>query len=157
MPYPALVVANKFIRMGLETGRPVDPMKVQKLVYLAHGFSLALRNQLLINERIEAWPYGPVVPSLYYAFRHYRSRSITEEAKTALELELDSVTENLLSQVWAKYGGRNAIDLSMLTHEPGYAWDIARKGCQSDSWSSPEISQELIKDEFIRRSSASRS
>ncbi len=156
MPYPALVVANAFVRMGLEAGRPVDPMKMQKLVYLAHGFNLALLDKPLISERIEAWPYGPVVPTLYYTFKHYRSQSITEEATTDSGSRLDATTQDLLSQVWAKYGGRNAIDLSMLTHEPGYAWDITRKGCQPGSWSSPEISQDLIKDEFIRRTRASR-
>ena len=135
--------------MGIRDGRPVDPMKVQKLVYLAHGFSLALLNQPLINERIEAWPYGPVVPALYSALKHYRAQSITEEL--SCDDMLDKTSGSLLSQVWSKYGNRNAIDLSMLTHEPGYAWDVARRSSKFVSWSSPEITQNLIKDEFIRR------
>ena len=154
MPYTALDIANAFIRMGLRDGRPVDPMKVQKLVYLAHGFNLALLDKPLIRERIEAWPYGPVVPTLYYALKHYRSQSITEEIGTPANL--DSTTHGLLSQVWEKYGRRNAIDLSVLTHEQGYAWDIARKGCKQGSWSSPEITEDLIRDEFIRRTRSSR-
>ena len=40
-------------------------MKVQKLVYFAHGWHLGITKKPLINEQVEAWPYGAVIPSLY--------------------------------------------------------------------------------------------
>ena len=48
--------------------REIDttPMHVIKLVYLAHGWMLGFTSRALINEAVEAWTYGPVVPSTYY-------------------------------------------------------------------------------------------
>ena len=126
-------------------------MKVQKLVYVAHGFNLAFLDRPLIQEQVEAWPYGPVVKSLYNAFKRYRSDAITEEAAVFGSVPtIDSGTNSLLEQVWTKYGYRTSIELSMMTHEPGYAWDVARQGWDL-ALSSPTISQDLIRDEFRRR------
>src|SRR5208282_4587731 len=70
--YPSMAVANWFI----ENLSRVDPLKLQKLVYFAHGWHLALRDQPLIDELVEAWDYGPVVPSLYHQFKRYGNQSI---------------------------------------------------------------------------------
>ena len=72
----ALAVANQFIQLGIADGRPVDPMKLQKLVYIAEGWSLVKRHETFLRENVEAWPYGPVVPQLYTAFKSYRAANI---------------------------------------------------------------------------------
>lgn len=41
-------------------------MQVIKMAHIAHGYSLAIHNEPLVDEAVEAWKYGPVVPSLYY-------------------------------------------------------------------------------------------
>jgi len=40
-------------------------MKLQKLVYYSQAWSLVWDEEPLFNEEIQAWSYGPVVPSLY--------------------------------------------------------------------------------------------
>jgi len=148
MTYPSLVVANEFIRLGVDSGRPVDPMKLQKLVYVAHGWSLALKNQPLIRDTIEAWPYGPVVPNLYSTFKAYKAGSITAPIPlTSRAPILSDEDREFIGKIWQAYGGRTAIELSVFTHEPGFAWDLARKASEG----SPEISDALIRDEFLRR------
>ena len=57
-------------------------MKMQKLVYLAHGWHLAIHDRPLISENFEAWPYGPVEEDLYHIFKPYRDAPITDYAKT---------------------------------------------------------------------------
>src|ERR1700678_4090164 len=78
MPYPAAAIANEFIRLARDSNRPLSPMKVQKLVYFAHGWFLAFTGKPLINEPIEAWQFGPVIPSLYHSLKGYGTKEITE-------------------------------------------------------------------------------
>jgi len=57
MPYSAAQIANEFIRRARQDGIVVDPLKLQKLVYLTHGWHLAFLGTPLINEDIQAWRY----------------------------------------------------------------------------------------------------
>ena len=56
--------------------RKLTPMEVNKLVYISHGWMLALHDESLISEKIEAWKHGPVIPSLYHKFKMYGAEPI---------------------------------------------------------------------------------
>ena len=72
MPYDAATVANRFIELAeSDSGRRLTPMQLIKLTYIAHGFSLAIKNRPLLDESVEAWRYGPVIPSLYRKLKSY--------------------------------------------------------------------------------------
>jgi len=146
-------VANYFLEMGQKEGILIDPLKLQKLVYLAHGWSLLFLNRPLIKEKIEAWRYGPVVPELYQEFKKFGASPITEFARP-VPLEstngIDPQTKSLLYAVWQKYGSLSPIQLSVLTHEPGSAWDLAQRRGVFLPWRGPVIPNELIADEFAR-------
>jgi uncharacterized phage-associated protein len=147
-------VANYFLDLAGRDGVPIDPLKLQKLIYLAHGWSLVLLRRPLIKESFEAWNYGPVVPSLYKAFQKFGASPITEHApEVSMESHygLDNQTKSLLDAVWETYKKLNAIQLSMLTHEPGYAWDLTRRSGRTSPWGSPGIPNELIESEFVQR------
>ncbi|MDC4872757.1 DUF4065 domain-containing protein, partial [Acinetobacter baumannii] len=76
----ALQVANKIIESGKNKNPPqyYTPMQLLKLVYIAHGWMLALFNRPLFNEKVEAWKYGPVIPELYEAVKHYKANPVKE-------------------------------------------------------------------------------
>jgi len=76
MPYPALAIANEFIKVARERNKQLTPMELLKLVYFAHGWYLALSGVPLINEPVQAWRFGPVIPSIYHAFKRYGSGPI---------------------------------------------------------------------------------
>ena len=159
--YDALAVANHFLELAGRDDRKIDPMKIQKLVYFAHGWHLALVDEPLIRERIEAWDYGPVIPVLYQSFRKFGSSPITEKG---VELKIqggsvvmvrpkigdpcnsgdDDYAKALLENVWETYKDYSALQLSSLTHRPESPWQIARTdGARA-------ISDELIKSHFKR-------
>jgi uncharacterized phage-associated protein len=157
--FSAKTVANYLLDLAWRDGVPIDPLKLQKLIYLAHGWSLVLLRRPLIKEPFEAWNYGPVVPSLYKAFQRFGASPITELApKEPMENHygLDDRTKSLLDSVWGTYKKLNAIQLSMFTHEPGYAWDLAQRNGRMSPWGSPRIPNELIENEFARREAAGR-
>jgi uncharacterized phage-associated protein len=163
MPYSAKAIANYLLQLANSSGRKLDAMKMQKLVYFAHGWCLALKDSPLITERIEAWRYGPVVRELYSAFRDAGSGPITHPAYEAVirsgevgfyvpnideegeDRRVDKVfAKDLLEEIWKVYGDFSATQLSNLTHEPGTPW--------SQTWTANEtnttISDELIKTYF---------
>jgi uncharacterized phage-associated protein len=144
----ARLVANEFLDLGARDNSPIDPMKIQKLVYLAHGWNLAFYDLPLVSKPIEAWRYGPVVPDLYQEFRKFLSSPITQ--KSSVSGELGGQNKALIESVWQVYKSYNAVQLSMLTHEAGGAWDLTMK-TNNSQWGSPIIPNELIKAEFKQR------
>ena len=78
-PYRACAIANYFLERAER--EPITQMKVQKLVYFAHGWHLGITQKPLINEQVEAWPYGPVIPSLYQDLKRWGADPITEPIK----------------------------------------------------------------------------
>jgi len=71
MPHSSLAIANEFLRRAREIDRSLTQMKLQKLVYIAHGWCLAFSKSPLIEDRIEAWEFGPVIRRLYDATSRY--------------------------------------------------------------------------------------
>jgi uncharacterized phage-associated protein len=80
MPETAAAVANYFIDKALEEDRELTPMKLIKLIYLAHGWRLGWTQLPLIGEAIKAWKYGPVIESLYQSFKRYGGRQLDRDA-----------------------------------------------------------------------------
>jgi uncharacterized phage-associated protein len=147
MANSVLSIANIFIDKALREKQPIDPLKLQKLIYIAHGWSLAFTGRPLIKESFEAWKYGPVVPELYQRFKEYRSKYITQPTE-APEETIDPVASDLINQVWDKYKDQSAVYLSSLTHEPGSAWSLSY---DNSAWSSSYIPDSLIREEFLAR------
>lgn len=54
MAYAAALISFAFVKRGIMEGKPVTQMKVQKMVYFAHGYHLAKYGTPLITEGFEA-------------------------------------------------------------------------------------------------------
>ena len=80
MAYEAKAIANYFLEKAKAEGNSLTPMQVQKLVYFAHGWYLGLFGEPLIKESVQAWSYGPVIPSLYQEFKRFGNQGIDELA-----------------------------------------------------------------------------
>ena len=142
MGYSAKAVANYFLSRYRKHG--ITPLKIQKLVYLAHGWYMAFHEDPLIDdEYAEAWRYGPVFSSLYHEFKH-RGRLPIVDFATELEFDdfmetdpkitettpkvdpSDTQTINLLDKIWSVYGNRSGMELSRITHKTGSPWEETR-------------------------------
>lgn len=139
MQIDATAVANYFIGLSQRDSVRLDLLGLMKRVYLAHGFSLAIYDQSLLNARfdkVEAWRYGPVIPSIYHTFKHYGRTSINQPASVARwsekkqELEFiipelkDQQAQGVCDMVWKRYAGYSGADLVTLTHKNGTPWAI---------------------------------
>lgn len=131
MSYEAEAIANAFIKLAKDEGKPLSPMKLQKLLYFAQGHSLSLRNEELITDNCQAWAYGPVFPSVYHELKKYGSGEITAliedhsdepEQVGRFDPPTDSETCKFLSVVWDNYKSKPAIALSEMSHVPNGPW-----------------------------------
>ena len=136
-------VANKIIRFAIDDGRPLTPLQIIKLVYFCHGWMLALYGKPLFRDYVQAWKYGPVVPNVYHALKHYGGDPVTSEIPLPEE-QFDEDEEYLIGQVYAAYGHLHGIRLSQLTHAPGTPWDVI----WSQTGSNSVIPNELIREHY---------
>lgn len=140
-------VANMLIKLADDANSPLTPMQVQKLVYLAHAWMLALYDKPLINEPFEAWKYGPVLPKLYHCLSHYRGDPITDYVLPLHpedQRKFDAAENSIITQIFQKYGHLSGPRLSALTHERGSPWH------QADTRRERYISDDVIKKYYIK-------
>ena len=122
-------VANEFIRLGREMDNPFTHLQIQKLVYFAHGWMLALYDRPLIKQGFEAWRYGPACRALYSALAMYGKQRIRDVVLVNGEVFGDDFSQeelDLIRQVSKVYGQFSGIQLSRLTHEAGTPWSLAK-------------------------------
>lgn len=108
-------VAEYFLLLEGNEGE-ITNMKLQKLVYYAQGFSLALTGVPLFQEPIEAWMHGPVVPDLYNRFSGFGANPI-QPSNSFNPSVLTRDQRALIEEVFEVYGQYSAWKLRQLTHE----------------------------------------
>lgn len=98
-----------------EAGDTISNLKLQKLLYYAQGFHLALFDAPLFGDRIEAWTHGPVVPGIYHDYKAHGSGAIP--VPTDFDpLSVDVQSRELLDEVNEVYGQYSAWKLRNMTH-----------------------------------------
>lgn len=153
-PYSSAAIANRFLSIADREGRPLGPMKIQKLVYIAHGWYLAYTGEPLCSETVYAWRWGPVFPDLYHAVKQWGRKPILEPVlvggwEHARPVPDDgSFASELIKGVWKTYRDFSGPELSTLTHMDDTPW--ARINGQGEGWYA-EIPVELIKDHYLEK------
>jgi uncharacterized phage-associated protein len=141
-------IARYIIAFSHEQGGPVSNLKLQKLLYYVQAWSLALHDQPVFNDRIEAWVHGPVVPPVYGGYKGWAWQPINENI--ALEdAKLPEAVRTHVDEVLAVYGPLTAPHLERLTHQEE-PWLKARRGLPRDEASNNVISHEDMKIYYKR-------
>lgn len=128
-------------------------MKALKLVYFAHAWYLGFKKEPLIDENIEAWQYGAVIPSLYNSLKKYGNRSISSPIYEKNIEDIDYLILNkyelvekynltpsdeyhyefnedelaIMDSVWNSYKGLSAFQMSNIIHQEGTPWSQTEK------------------------------
>ena len=110
-------VANYLLsKADEEAGDAISNLKLQKLVYYVQGFSLAMNDRPMFEDDIFAWQHGPVVPSLYHAFKNNGAYGIPKP----VNFDASAIPEEdreLMDEVYDVYGQFSAWKLRNMTHE----------------------------------------
>lgn len=138
-----LNAARYFIIRAYEDGMEAEMtnMKVQKLLYYSQSLHLALYDEPLFDEEIQAWRYGPVCPPAYRFYSEFEAKQLPIPSKEFL-LQVADDKKKLLEEIWQYFGSYHAYLLSDMTHLE-FPWKKARKGLPSQASSTEPI---LLKD-----------
>lgn len=133
--YKAIDIAKYFINE-----LHPEPLKLQKLLYFAQGFSYAFYDKELFNDDFEAWVHGPVIPSIYHEYKSYEYNPIDLNYNLK---EFSNDVIDLLEYVKKNYAKYDAKYLEEITHkeEP---WLLSRTGLDPDERSDKTIPKSNI-------------
>ena len=120
--HTALDVADQFIRWGIAEENLLTHLKVQKLVYFAHSWSLGLGYGSLIQDAVEAWQFGPVIRMLYHRLKENGGQTIGAPLRET-PAEFDEGELAVMRAIWRHYGEIPAESLSAMTHAQGSPWE----------------------------------
>lgn len=152
------MVARKFLDVAEGNDPLLTPLKLMKLVYICHGWHLAIFNDPLVSEEVEAWPNGPVFRELYIATERFGKSRVQEVLETPSEVdllkrgligELNENVQTIIGMVSKEYKENTGGELSAFSHLKGTPWyDTCKKYGGTDD--APVISNDLIKDYYSK-------
>lgn len=128
-------------------GDDMTHLKLQKLIYFAQAWHLANLNRPLFEEDMQAWTHGPVVPSVWQAYRSHQWGSIPPLDG---EPDVDKNVAGYLDTIYEKYGKFSAKALERLTHEHE-PWKLTRGDLPLEAKCTKAIDKNLIRDFYAKR------
>ncbi len=138
----ALTVGNSILDRAQQENKDITPMKLQKLIYCLYKEYYKSTGHPLFDERFEPWKYGPVLRSVYGAFKKYGPNAIkgfftSSDGNIYVVSQSSSPKfKDAFEKVWRLYSDYDGIVLSAFTHQSNSAWRKAidqRKAYLSDS------------------------
>jgi len=140
--YNCFDIAKQFLKFADEEGRGLEPMKLLKLTYIAHGWYLGFYNKPLIKNSVQAWKYGPVIPELYHVTKRFGSRNVDlETVELYSDNKLNESDQNFIKTIWNTYKNFSGLDLSSMTHMKNTPWEESFE---------PNLQYKTISNDVIR-------
>lgn len=147
-PFKARDIAEHFLAFANECGSFISNLKLQKLLYYAQAWHLAIYKHPLFPEKFQAWVHGPVIPELYHTYKVFGSKPI--EAESVAKLQCDQEIQDFLDELVDEYFDLDAYTLELLTHRED-PWKNARNGLSPDAPSSAVISEDEMEAYYRTR------
>lgn len=130
-----------------KTHGDITHSKLHKLLYYCQAWHYTILNEVLFDERIEAWAHGPVVPSQFNRFNNIDFFQ-NIKVKDCENIKLKSKTEQLLNEVVGIYNKCTDGHLELLVkrEEP---WRETRGNIPEFKKCQKEIKLDLMKQYYI--------
>jgi len=164
MAYDGRAVANYFLELAKKDGVPLSHLKLQKLIYFAHGWYLAYYGEPLVENGVQAWQHGPVSPDVYEAFKWFGAKPIDRPATQKIAADndegytrvvvappppSDQQVRQHIERAYRSYRRYSAAKLSAATHIPGSPWAQTTEGLPTRGIRL-QMNDEVIKGYFNR-------
>lgn len=137
-------LADYLISESRERGELLTLLKLQKLMFYADAWHLALYDQEITSERFQAWVHGPVVLSQYHRFKDLRWRAISEDISKP---ELGEALKSHLDEIIDVFGSETVVALEIMTHKER-PWLDARGNLPPDEPCNEYISKDVTRDYY---------
>ena len=147
----AIVVAHYFMAKSKADGRrDFTNKKLQKLLYYAQAWNLAIHNKPLLKDKFEAWIHGAALPAIYRRYKQFGFEQIDEEYDEKEFDLLSSQEKELLDEVWEIYGKYDPDYLEAINHSEK-PWQEARQDLVMNERSTAKISEKLMKEYYAQK------
>lgn len=120
-------------------------LKLQKILYYLQGYYLAIYDEPLFEDEIEAWKYGPVVNDVYHSYKVYGDNSIIIPDFDFNFDYINNAQKQFINKVYSYFRQFSAIKLMELTHSE-FPWistfgreAIMSKGSLKDFFEQSEL------------------
>ena len=115
----ANIIAKYFLlKANAEEDTGFSNLKLQKLLYYAQGFHLAVFEDSLFDNEIYAWQHGPVCPDIYHIYKPNGSNVIEYENEGIdFNALFNDAQIELLDEIYDVFGQYSAWKLRNMTHE----------------------------------------
>lgn len=155
-PVTPLALANTFIESFKWTGR-LTHLRLQKICYFTYCEWLVKYGTRLLTEAPIATKYGPVFTSLFRIFEHKRHKEITRPEQATPFTEIERVTDEsilkFMGEVWDVYSKADVLNLSKLANDVNTPWERYVTAHKRESIIDLNLSDEVIKEYFVRPTS----
>ncbi|WP_421723369.1 Panacea domain-containing protein [Bauldia sp.] len=157
--YEARKIAN-FLLAHYDADRfDLSNLRMNKLLYFIHGWGLVELHRGLVRNHFEAWQLGPVVRSVYQAFRCHGDKPISEPAcyfdystgdnRSIPYDDIHAKHRLLVQSAFEAHAAHSTADLVAMTHEPGGPWSQVIAANSSQNTRSTRIPDPMIRDYFL--------
>lgn len=119
-------------------------VRVQKLCYFAQGWTLAITDQPLFDDELQAWKMGPVSPAVHRAFAAIRDGNDGDPGA------LSAIEKTILDRVLREYRWVTTDDMIEDSHQQR-PWAAARGQLPDNLPSTALIDPMLLHDEYSCR------
>ena len=127
--YPVLELAKYIVVKCIQDKHPISNLQLQKILYYIQREFLQMFCRPAFAESIEAWPFGPVVPDVYYYFCGAGAMRIGLSPEPEGEiLSMPEEYRQIIDRIIENKRGLNPWDMVSETHKPGGAWDSVYRG-----------------------------
>lgn len=129
-------LSKYIINKCIDNHTEINNMQLQSLLYIIQAEHLKQTGEKAFAEHIEAWKFGPSVPTAYYRFCYYGSMKIADRFEAP---KLTGVNVDIVDQVINKYATIEALSLASTITRPGMAYDRVFRTQKDGRIISPEL------------------
>lgn len=116
MTYSAKSIASTLVKLSTEHKLWISNLKLQKLLYFSWlEYYRRTNGKHLFDDEIQAWKYGPVVPSVYYDYWCNAANTLFVPKRT--EETVDDKTQEFLLYMLRKYNDKSVGYMIELSHK----------------------------------------
>lgn len=118
-------VANYVIAYGMKIGHPINNLQLQKILYYIQVHFLKKKGIPFFKDEIEAWQFGPVIPTVYYQYAAFGPAPITMFKTQKIDLEQEEKKD--LEQIVKEKAILSLLEIVADTNKKWKAWDMYYK------------------------------
>lgn len=120
-------LSHYIIDMCTRDNKPVSNLQLQKMLYFIQtAYCKATNGDLLFSDEFQAWPYGPVISSVYEEYSYFGGRVIEKQYNDISNIfsSISAAVKDFVDDAIRTLRDKYPWDLVQLSHAKGSPWSL---------------------------------